>query len=80
MVFDKLVHICQDFKWLFKAGKSLYGEKAMLLYVQLSTNCGLGYPSSNKNIFSLQQWPILQLVDNCTYGTMTFPLYKDFTD
>ena len=52
----------------------------MVPYVQLSTNFGLGYSSSNKNIFSLQQQPILQLVDNRTYGTMAFPLYKDFPD
>ena len=41
---------------------------------------GHGYSSSKKKFFLLEQSPIPQLVDNCTYGTMAFPLYKDFPD
>ena len=47
---------------LVNPGKSLYRGKAMVPYVQLSTNCGLGYSSSNKNIFFFEAtWPSLCL-------------------
>ena len=50
--------------------------KAMVPYVQLSTNCGLDNFITMQILFSLYQEPILQLVDNCTYGTIAFPCIK----
>ena len=34
--------------------------------------------SAKKNIFITSKKPSPQLVDNCTYSTMAFPLFKDF--
>ena len=42
----------------------------MVPYVQLSTNCELDNFITLQ--FLLYQKPILQLADNCTYGTMAF--------
>ena len=40
------------------------------LWAWLFTNC--------EKIFPINQQPILQLVDDCTSGIETFPLYRDF--
>ena len=48
----------------------------MVPYVRLSTNCRLDNFITVKNIFSLHQKPILELVDSCTYGTIAFPYIK----
>ena len=50
--------------------------KAMVPYVQLSTNCGLNNFITVQILLSLYQKPILQLVDNYTYGTLSFPCIK----
>ena len=36
---------------ILQSGKSLYRGKAMVPYVQFTTNCGLGYSSSKKYFF-----------------------------
>ena len=33
---------------------------------------------NHEKYFSVKQQPILQLIDNCTCGTIPFPLYRDF--
>ena len=38
----------------------------------------LGCLLIDKKYFLVHQQPILQLVDNCTSGKVTFPLYRDF--
>ena len=50
--------------------------KAMVPYVKLSTNYGLDNSITVQFFFSLYLKPILQLVDNCTYGTIAFPCIK----
>ena len=63
----------------FNSGRELFMHgKAMVPYVQLSINCGLDNFTTVQNLFSLYQKPILQLVDNCTYGTIAFPCIKSF--
>ena len=49
--------------------------KATVPYVQLSTNCGLDNFITVLVLFSFKK-PILQLVDNATYGTIAFPCVK----
>ena len=49
----------------------------MLPHVQLSTNCGLDC-FLQKDRFPINQLAILQLVDDCTSGKVTFSLYKYF--
>ena len=49
--------------------------KGMVPPVQSSINCGLGSFQHAQNILSLLQQPILQLVENCTCGTLPFHLY-----
>ena len=60
-----------------RTGKSLYRGKGMVPHVQSSTNNGLGCLLKAKKNLTNQQ-PILQLVDDCTSGIVTFPLYRDF--
>ena len=48
----------------------------MVPYVQLSTNYGPNNFITIKNIFSLHQKPIPQMVDSCTYNIIFFPRIK----
>ena len=48
----------------------------MVPYAQLSANCGLDNFITVQILFSFNYKPILQLVDNCTYGTIAFPCIK----
>ena len=54
------------------------GVKGMTQQVQLSTNYGFGCLLIAKIYFPMHQRPILQLVDNCRSGIVTFPLYRNF--
>ena len=51
---------------------TLFG-KVLLPYVRLSTKCGLDEFITVQILLILYQKPILQLVDNCTFGTIAFP-------
>ena len=51
-------------------------RKAIVPYVQLSTNCGLDNSFTAQILLSFYRKPILQLVDNCTYGTIAFLCIK----
>ena len=53
-------------------------RKAMVKYVRLSTNSGFENFITVQILFSLHKKPILQLVDNCTYGTIAFPCIKSY--
>ena len=58
----------------FMLGRELFTpEKAMVPCVHLSTNCGLDNLITVQILFLLYYKPILQLVDDCTYGTIAFP-------
>ena len=50
--------------------------KAMVPYMQLSTNCVLDNFITVQILFTLYQKLILQLVDNYTYGTIAFSCIK----
>ena len=50
--------------------------KALVPYAQLSINCGLNNFITVQILFSLYYNTILQLVDNCTNGTIAFPCIK----
>ena len=50
---------------------SIYRGKGMVV---LSINYGLGWFWLVKKKISVNQQPILRLIDNCTNGTMPFPL------
>ena len=43
---------------------------------ELSTNCGLDHFTKTQILLFIYQKPILQLVDNYTYGTIAFPCIK----
>ena len=51
-------------------------RKTMVLYVQLSTNCRLDNFITVQILFLMYQKAILQLVENCKYGTIAFPCIK----
>ena len=50
--------------------------KAMVPYVQLSTNCRIGFQYNENKICTLINLTSPQLVDNCLYGTIAFPCIK----
>ena len=50
--------------------------KGMLPYVQLSTNCRIGFLYKENKIYTVTKLSSPQLVYNCTYGTIAFPCIK----
>ena len=71
--FFKLVFIILVYSWtreLFIQGK------AMVPYVQLSTNCRIGFWYNENKVCTVVKLSSPQLVDNCTYGTIAFPSIK----
>ena len=50
--------------------------KAMVPYVQLSTNCRISFWYNVNKICTVIKLSSTQLVDNCTYGTIAFLCIK----
>ena len=57
---------------------NLYTEGRLLYQSQSSTNCRIGCWQIEKYFFTNCKQPSPQLVDDCTCGTIPFPLYRDF--
>ena len=47
--------------------------KAMVPYVQLSTNCRIGFQYNENRIYTMKNMSSPVLVENCAYGTIAFP-------
>jgi hypothetical protein len=57
-----------------QSGKSLKRRKRGWYHMCSGHNCGLSCLADIVNFLPLFQQPILQLVDNCTCSTISFPL------